>query len=215
MADRPCPAGDVVGVVVLEGDADRLLPVVVLGTTRATPTDDAAEPTVEQLLPVRLLVTPQTRRPRHGPDGPAEDDVVERRRGGPGRDHAARGGHAEILHRAQAVSRPKKTLFRTSKTRCPSDSKSDAPKGVVGSNPMPSALENKGKNDEKSPGNRAFFMRRPNPADCRNIRACPTMSGVKVAHGVAHGRTGTGRHLGGRGHGKGSKGRGKQRKGRF
>jgi hypothetical protein len=30
---------------------------------------------------------------------------------------------------------------------------------------MPSALENKGKNDEKSPGNGAFFMRGRNPAD--------------------------------------------------
>ena len=60
---------------------DRLLTVVVLGTTRATPTDDDAEPTVEQLLPVRLLVVTPTGRPRHGPDGPGEGDVVERRRG--------------------------------------------------------------------------------------------------------------------------------------
>jgi hypothetical protein len=30
---------------------------------------------------------------------------------------------------------------------------------------MPSALETKEENDEKSPGNRAFFMRRPKLAD--------------------------------------------------
>jgi hypothetical protein len=59
----------------------------------------------------------------------------------------------------------KKPLGITIETSHLADSKSDAEKSVAGSNPVPSALENKAKNDEKSPGNRAFFMRRRKTAE--------------------------------------------------
>ncbi len=87
----------------------------------------------------------------------------------------------------QGVTRAKKGYVSSLETKCLADSKSDAPKGVVGSNPMPSAGFSPRKMMVFSPGNRAFFMRRPETADCRNIRACPTMSGRQGDQGVTKG----------------------------